>query len=77
VADVKETLLRSFETDFQRDSTILGQIVSDYQRGVVPGASVASFEASVEAVTAESILEDARQYLNMNNRVRVTLMPEN
>jgi zinc protease len=77
VADVKETLLRSFETDFQRDSTILGQIVSDYQREVVPGASVASFEASVEAVTAESIQEDARQYLDMNNRVRVTLMPEN
>jgi zinc protease len=77
VADVKETLRRSFETDFQRDGTILNQLVSDYQRGVVPGASIESFEASVEAVTAESIQEDARQYLNMDDRVRVTLIPEN
>ncbi len=76
VSDVRQALLRSFETGFQENRTLLGQLVSDYQRGAVPGASIRSYPASAEALTPVSIQDDAQQYLTLDNRIRVTLMPE-
>ena len=76
VADARETLLRQFETDFQENRTWLSQLVNDYQRGTDPGASVKTFESSVEALTVDLIQEAARRYFDMENYVRVTLMPE-
>ena len=76
VSDVRQALLRSFETDFQENRTLLNQLANDYQRDVAPGASILTYPASVEAVTPESIQEDARQYFNLENQIRVTLMPE-
>ena len=76
VSDVRQALLRSFETDFQENRTLLNQLANDYQRDVAPGASLLTYPASVEAVTPESIQEDARQYFNLENQIRVTLMPE-
>ena len=76
VSDVRQALLRSFETSFQENRTLLNQLVSDYQRGASPGASIRTYPASVEALTPESVQEDAQQYFDMDNRVRVTLMPE-
>ncbi len=76
VSDVRQALLRSFETGFQENRTLLGQLVSDYQRDADPGASIRSYPASAEALTPVSIQEDAQQYLNLENRIRVTLMPE-
>ena len=76
VSDVRQALLRSFETGFQENRALLGQLVSDYQRGADPGASIRSYPASAEALTPVSIQEDAQQYLNLENRIRVTLMPE-
>ena len=76
VSDIRKALLRSFETDFQENRTLLNQLASDYRRGVTPGASIRSYPRSVEALTPASIQEDAQQYFKMDNRVRVTLMPE-
>ena len=76
VSNTREALLRSFETSFQQNRTVLNQLVFDYQRGMEPGASTRSYPASIEAVTPESIQEAARKYFNMENRVRVTLMPQ-
>ena len=76
VASTQETMLRSFETAFQENRTVLGQLASDYQRGDVPGASIRTYPESVETMTPMSIQEDAHQYFNMENRIRVTLMPE-
>ncbi len=76
VADAREAILRQFETDFQENRVWLGQLVSDYQRGTSPGASVETFGASVEMLTVEVIQEAARRYFDVENYVRVTLMPE-
>jgi zinc protease len=75
-AAAKETLLRQFETDFQENGPWLNQLVSDYQRGVEPGAATDTFNESVRALTAESIRLAAEQYLDMSNYVRVSLLPE-
>ena len=61
---------------FQQNRNVLNQLVFDYQRGMEPGASTRSYPASVEAVTPATIQEAARKYFNMENRVRVTLMPQ-
>ena len=46
VSDIRQALLRSFETGFQDNRTLLGQLASDYQRGDAPGASIRSYPAS-------------------------------
>ncbi len=76
VANTREALLRAFETNFQQNGTILGQLVFDYQRGNEPGGSIETYPGSVEVLTPDSIQATARKYFNMENRVRVTLMPE-
>ena len=76
VSDTREALLRSFETDFQENRTLLSQLVFDYQRGEAPGASIRSYPASVEALTPASIRETARKHFDIENYVRVTLMPQ-
>jgi zinc protease len=72
----RETLLRQFETDFQENGTWLGQLVSDLQRGEEPGAAVETFVSSVEGLTVTEIRDAARRYFDMENYVRVTLLPE-
>jgi zinc protease len=76
LADAQEALRRQFETDFQQNRTWLSQLVSDYQRGDVPGASVGTFLASVDGLTADFIQGAARRYFDSANFVRVTLLPE-
>jgi len=72
----RETLLRQFETDFQENGTWLGQLVSDLQRGEEPGAAVETFVSSVEGLAVTEIRDAARRYFDMENYVRVTLLPE-
>jgi zinc protease len=76
VAETQEALRRQFETDFAENSTWLGQLTSDYQRGVAPGESVGTFLASVDALTPERIRDAAARYFDTDNYVRVTLVPE-
>jgi zinc protease len=76
ISDTREALLRSFETSFQQNRSHLAQLVSDYRRGVVPGESLRTYPSSVKELTPESIRAAARKYLDMENRIRVTLFPE-
>ena len=75
-AAARETLLRQFETDFQENGPWLNQLVTDYQRGVEPGAATDTFNESVRALTTESIRLAAERYLDLANYVRVSLVPE-
>ena len=76
VSDTREALLRSFETDFQRNRTWMSQLVNDYERGVEPGASVVSYPSTVEDLTPEAIQDAAIRFFNLDNYVHVTLMPQ-
>jgi zinc protease len=76
VAEAQEALRRQFETDFQENRTWLSQLVSDYQRGVEPASAVPTFPASVDALTPDWIRDAASRYLDQQNYVRVTLVPE-
>ena len=75
VADVKEGMRRSLETNLEQNSYWLGQLAFAYQRGVDPGASLLSAPASIEALTASLIHDAARRYFDTDNYVRVTLLP--
>jgi zinc protease len=76
VANTRQALLRSFETNLRQNNFWLNQLVADYARGVEPAASVQTYPASVEAVTPETIRESARKYFNTERYVRVSLLPE-
>ena len=76
MADAQEALRRQFETDFQENRTWLSQLVSDYQRGEVPGASVGTYLDSIDGLTADFIQAAAGRYFDSDNFVRVTLLPE-
>jgi zinc protease len=76
ISDTREALLRSFETSFRQNRSYLGQLALDYQRGDVPGQSLRTYPSSVKELTTSSIRAAARKYFNMENRIRVTLMPE-
>ena len=72
----RQALLRSYETNLRQNNYWLGQLVADYSRSVEPGASIASYPASVESVTPELLRNAARRYFNNERYVRVSLMPE-
>jgi zinc protease len=76
VSDAREAMLRSFETSLQQNRSYLAQLTVDYRRGEVPGESLRTYPSSVKKLTPVSIRAAARKYLNMKNRIQVTLMPE-
>jgi len=76
VSDTREALLRSFETSLKQNRSYIGQLAADYRRGDVPGESLRTYPSSVEKLTPAFIRKAARKYFNMENRIRVTLMPE-
>ena len=76
VTDTREALRRSFETNLRQNNMWLGQLASDYERNVEPGASLRSYAASVQALTPASIQKATARYFNTQNYVRVTLLPE-
>jgi zinc protease len=76
VTDTREALNRSFETNLRQNTMWLGQLASDYERNVEPGASLRSYTASVQAVTQATIQKATARYFNPQNYVRVTLLPE-
>ena len=76
VGDVREALIRDFETSTKQNGYLLTQIYLRYQ---VPGDlgeffSLADFYKT--GVTSALIHEAARTYLNTDNYVQVTLLPE-
>jgi zinc protease len=77
VADVRESMLRAQETNFRQNGWWLGALSGSYQYEANPGADrLLGFPAMVEALTPEAIREGMDRHLNMENYVRVTLLPE-
>jgi zinc protease len=77
LADVKEAILRSNETNLEQNSYWLARLQSCYFAGVHPDASqILLFADSIEAVTAESAHDSFRKYYDMDNYIQVTLLPE-
>jgi zinc protease len=75
VNEVKQTLLRDFETSSRQNSYLLTQIMFKYQYGEdVDGLWL--LPAYYKKLDAAAIQEAARTSLPMGNYVRVTLLPE-
>ena len=75
VADVKELLLRDLETNSKQNSFLLVNIYSRYQQSE-DLATLFELADYYKKLTAATIQEAARKYLDTNNYVKVTLFPE-
>lgn len=76
VRDTRQALIRAHETRLERNNFWLGQLTATYRRGEAGAANILSYPASVEALTSAAIQEAAQRYLDTDNYVHVTLMPE-
>jgi zinc protease len=76
VSDVKEALLREFETNTKQNGYLLTQIYLRYQVPADLGEFFSLAEFYKTGVTAALIHDAARTYLDTNNYVQVTLFPE-
>ena len=76
VADVQAGMGRALETNLERNIYWLSQLAFAYQRGVDPGSTLMSARASIEALTVSTLRDVATRYLDTDNFVRVTLLPE-
>jgi zinc protease len=75
VADVKELLLRDLETNSKQNNFLLVNIYSRYQQSE-DLATLFGLADYYNKLTAATIQEAARKYLDTNNYVKVTLFPE-
>ena len=75
LTDVKETLLRDFETNIKTNSYVVGQLFARYVDGEDP-AGVFALSDFYKKLDAATIQQAARTYLDMKNYVKVILMPE-
>ena len=75
VSDEREALLRDFETNIKQNGYLLGQLSLKYEYGEDP-AGLWNIPEYYKKIDAAMIQEAAKTYLNMNSRVKVTLVPE-
>ncbi len=75
VSDVREQLIREFETSSKQNAYLVAQIYLRYQYNDDVGGLFAMAE-NYKKLTAESIRDAARAYLNTKNYVKGTLFPE-
>ena len=75
VANIKAQMRRSYETNSRENGYWLSRLVSVYQNEGDPD-EVDDYLESVDALTVEAVHEAANTYIDFNNRVRITLMPE-
>jgi zinc protease len=75
VSDVREMLLRDFETNMKQNGYLMNQILYRYQFGEDPAGlfSLADLYRKLDRVTVQTA---AKQYLNAKRYVKVTLFPE-
>lgn len=71
----KEAMIRSRETDLEKNSFWTGKIESIYFQGADP-ASILNFKERVSAVTADDLKNAARGLYKPDHYIRVVLMPE-
>ncbi len=75
VADVREALLRQWETDSQENGYLLGKVADSLQFGEDPAAYLQA-PVLFRSLTPEKVTDAARRYLDTSRYVRVTLFPE-
>ena len=75
VNDIREALLRDFETNSKQNGYLLNQIVARYQNGE-DVAGLWSVPEYYNRLSETTIREAANVYLNTNNYVKVTMSPE-
>jgi zinc protease len=75
VNDVKLALLREFETNTQSNSYLLTQIGLKYQYGEDP-ATLWDVPKYYEKLDVAAVQQAAKTYLNVQNCVKVMLVPE-
>ena len=72
---VKEQQRRARETNLRQNSFWLGQIIARVRSGGEL-RDIPTYDALIDALTAEDVRAAARRYLNVENYVRVSLYPE-
>ena len=75
VDDIRESLLRDFETNSRQNPFLLSQIIAKYQAGE-DAALLWDVPEYYKRIDAAAIQQAARTYLNKDQVVRVTLRPE-
>jgi len=73
--DAKQAMFRDFETGIKQNGWLLNQLYYRYSEGE-DLASLFDYPKTLENLTGEVIQEAAKTYLNTNNYVQVTLLPE-
>jgi zinc protease len=77
MALIREGLLREFEKNSEDNGYLLGEIARRYENdGGANIGAVLNMPARLAALTSDALQEAARTYLNPNNYIKVTLMPE-
>jgi zinc protease len=74
VADARIALLRDLETNGSRNDYLLNRIVFKYENGEDLNEAV-NMRPFYDQLTAPLLRDAAREYLNTNRYVQVTLMP--
>ncbi len=74
VSDVREAMLREFETNVKQNGYLLGQIAGKYEYGEDPETLLLVPEF-YKKLTVAGIQAAAKTYLDTNNYVQVTLFP--
>ncbi|MBA3340028.1 MAG: insulinase family protein [Gemmatimonadaceae bacterium] len=76
VDKVKETLIRTHETELKENGYWMGLIMSREQNGEPIASVLAPYDAMVKALSPAQIQEAARRYFDTKNYVKVVLLPE-
>jgi zinc protease len=77
VALVRESLLRQLENNSQSNGYLLNQIAERYENGDVANlGAIENARDQIAALTGAQIQQAAQTYLDLNNYIQVTLMPE-
>jgi zinc protease len=74
-SDVKATLLRDYETSVKDNNYVIGQMFARYVDGEDPAGTFALAEY-YNKLDGAAIQQAARTYLDVNNYVKIVLMPE-
>jgi zinc protease len=75
VADVREVLLRQHETQVRENGFYVGELANRYRLGEDLN-ELNRLPEYYKGLTPAAIQQAAQQYFDMNNRIRVTLVPE-
>ena len=77
VADIKQALVRSHETELEQNAYWLKRLRISFEAGVHPDASqVLLYPDSVKTVNVESVHDIYKKYYDLENYIKMTLLPE-